>query len=60
MWGSQKREKKRNKDRFHTNGFPEESFTLSTFGSQLTLLSEPTITPGKSLKFAPCKGREKF
>lgn len=40
-------------EKFSTRGFPEGSKTLSIEGSHSTLLSEPTITPGRSLKLAP-------
>ena len=36
-----------------TNGFPEGNNTLSAVGSNMTLLSAPITTPGKSLKLAP-------
>jgi len=40
-------------EKFITRGLPEGSITLSIDGSHSTLLSGPTNTPGRSLKFAP-------
>lgn len=38
-----------------TSGFPDGSISSSLVGSRQTLLSRSTMTPGKSLKFAPYK-----
>lgn len=39
-----------------TSGFPDGRISSSLVGSRETLLSLSTMTPGKSLKFAPYKG----